>query len=698
MSLQATANLLQQQGRNDDKMLVHMTPREVAGLEAIARAKGGSLTINPQTGLPEAGFLDDVLPIAASAALMYFGGPIGASIGEGLGLSGALAQGVGMGILTGGATTLLTGDINKGLKTGLTAGALSGAMAGLSGPSTTTTTPTANVETVTPALQASTTTPAATTLTSAGQGVNPTVAEMASGKGAAGMTPTAEKSWWGGLTGKEKLGYGLAGTAGLSLLGGMQDKGEAVPTDKGTIRPHTYTTAMREPQAGQSQYFQPIQYDIAGRPSRPIDTSERTYFNQGYTALPTYKAAAGGEVPPNLDHMQPGGLAAIQGMRDGYAPMTTPNGDIPQMATGGAIAFRDGGKTDNEDDDLYDLSKSLRALGRITASVEPSSAEMANERIRNAEYAGGMPERMVAQKLAMSQPDSLRGIGAAPMGMVEGSQMIDRMNRVYGNREPSDISFMPQSLNPKNLAGMAAINKQLDENTQLKLMAAGHRGEFDRGIDRVGAGIAHNLGKDSDVSAFYEKTPGFNDKMMGVKYNKRFALGGTATATASDNSGSAPRFTFDPATQQYTQTANPIQAIQQGGDAIGMGLISQLVDQGAFNAQAALPKYSYDPKLQAYKALAGGGQLGGYSDGGRMLKGPGDGMSDSIPGTINDKQPARLADGEFVVPADVVSHLGNGSTDAGAKRLYDMMDRVRKARTGTKKQGKQIKADKYLPK
>jgi hypothetical protein len=95
--------------------------------------------------------------------------------------------------------------------------------------------------------------------------------------------------------------------------------------------------------------------------------------------------------------------------------------------------------------------------------------------------------------------------------------------------------------------------------------------------------------------------------------------------------------------------------------------------------------------------MAGGGEIGGYSDGGRMLKGPGDGMSDSIPGVIGDRQPARLADGEFVVPADVVSHLGNGSTDAGAKRLYSMMDKVRNARTGTKKQGKQIKPEKYMP-
>jgi hypothetical protein len=85
-------------------------------------------------------------------------------------------------------------------------------------------------------------------------------------------------------------------------------------------------------------------------------------------------------------------------------------------------------------------------------------------------------------------------------------------------------------------------------------------------------------------------------------------------------------------------------------------------------------------------AMAGGGlgSLGGYSDGGRLLKGPGDGVSDSIPATIGQgQQPARLADGEFVVPARIVSELGNGSTDAGAKQLYKMMDRVQAGRRKT---------------
>jgi hypothetical protein len=109
----------------------------------------------------------------------------------------------------------------------------------------------------------------------------------------------------------------------------------------------------------------------------------------------------------------------------------------------------------------------------------------------------------------------------------------------------------------------------------------------------------------------------------------------------------------------------------------------------------AMPK-SGIAKLGQIKTMAEGG-LGGYSDGGRMLKGPGDGMSDSIPATIGKRQPARLADGEFVVPADVVSHLGNGSTDAGARKLYSMMDKVRTARTGKKKQAPAVKTDKYMP-
>jgi len=93
----------------------------------------------------------------------------------------------------------------------------------------------------------------------------------------------------------------------------------------------------------------------------------------------------------------------------------------------------------------------------------------------------------------------------------------------------------------------------------------------------------------------------------------------------------------------------------------------------------------------------GGYNLGSYSDGGRLLRGPGDGVSDDIPAMIGNKQPARLANGEFVIPARIVSELGNGSTDAGAKRLYEMMARIQKVRRKTKNVAANTKAAKYLP-
>jgi hypothetical protein len=131
-----------------------------------------------------------------------------------------------------------------------------------------------------------------------------------------------------------------------------------------------------------------------------------------------------------------------------------------------------------------------------------------------------------------------------------------------------------------------------------------------------------------------------------------------------------------------------------GGGGYGGGKFLDMYDTAAY-AAGGMPTY------------AGGGlgslqsNLGGYSDGGRLLRGPGDGVSDSIPATIGKhKQPARLADGEFVIPARIVSELGNGSTEAGSRKLYAMMDRIQKSRGKTVGKGKvaaNSRADKHLP-
>jgi hypothetical protein len=175
------------------------------------------------------------------------------------------------------------------------------------------------------------------------------------------------------------------------------------------------------------------------------------------------------------------------------------------------------------------------------------------------------------------------------------------------------------------------------------------------------------------------------------------SMGGLGLLASALKSGLMKNFNNN--SFQPTQAA-PANIYRQSAPAQSMPVAQQPVRQ-------AMPNYSLNDSRALLRAtnpgMADGGvagySLGGYAAGGnpRLLKGPGDGMSDNIPATIGGRQPARLADGEFVVPADVVSHLGNGSTDAGAKHLYNMMDKVRKARTGSKKQGKQIKPAKFMP-
>lgn len=148
-------------------------------------------------------------------------------------------------------------------------------------------------------------------------------------------------------------------------------------------------------------------------------------------------------------------------------------------------------------------------------------------------------------------------------------------------------------------------------------------------------------------------------------------------------------------------STSPMQAIDNYQSQAQSGQYAEVLAKaraGDYNAMLALNRLNQTPN-QNY-AAGGISSLGGYSDGGHLLKGPGDGVSDSIPASINGKQPARLADGEFVIPARIVSEIGNGSTDAGARKLYDMMHRIQKARantTGKDAVGVDTKADRYLP-
>jgi hypothetical protein len=192
----------------------------------------------------------------------------------------------------------------------------------------------------------------------------------------------------------------------------------------------------------------------------------------------------------------------------------------------------------------------------------------------------------------------------------------------------------------------------------------------------------------------YLKRPGLSDAMIARSMNEY----GVSPQQISD----VTKMPLADIQSRYQAAMGPNAGIARRPGSGGVTYFSPMVytPQAAAAPAAPVTPAPAAPAVVEPERYAGGGiaSLGGYSDGGQLLRGPGDGVSDDIPATIGDKQPARLADGEFVIPARIVSELGNGSTEAGARKLYAMMDRIKKARRKSMKNiAANSKADKHLP-
>jgi hypothetical protein len=237
-----------------------------------------------------------------------------------------------------------------------------------------------------------------------------------------------------------------------------------------------------------------------------------------------------------------------------------------------------------------------------------------------------------------------------------------------GRANPADFQYTPRRYAEGGVMNVGPVQAMSDQNNSLG---------YQQGIAATGGQVA-SFAKGGSLSDSIEKY----QKMMD----------GDTKAAPAKSANVGIYYDQDPDTRYQ--------------DALTAAQIRQAkVNQRAYVSPPVAKRPTPMGQLQmaSVKAAQGGimqSSLGGYAAGGnpRLLKGPGDGMSDNIPATINGRQPARLADGEFVIPADVVSHLGNGSTEAGAKQLHAMMNKIRKARTGNPKQGKQINPSKFLPK
>jgi hypothetical protein len=689
----------------------------------------------------------------------------------------ALLGGAVIGAGVGGLYSAVTGDgdiLNSMLTGGLiggAAGGISGAMAaptvaptatGLGAPGSAATT----VNTVTAAEKAA---EAAALLDAAAVAEGGTTAGMATEYAAQEAAKAAAQKTAEELAkkaalekGKSMLGYGLAGTAAMQLLGG-KEKGANAPTDPGMIRPYTFSSNPTPATGNFPSPYATAQYDAAGMPI--MDTRERNYFDQKYAALTPYSAKPG-TVNPNFPvAAAKGGLMAAGGpveemsryvmrgqgnmfpqsqqehtnfatptqmptsaevIRSDYDARTEPYSGV-MMAGGGIARFADKGMVDEEAE--------LRKI------VMNNLKKLSPEQMQN--VMGFMDKKETEQDFLMKHmPNYAESMRPTISGMVEEAQYGDRMSKSFidkarenalksGNdfQEPSQnyARITPTMVNPESgmYGGIASIGRQVDPNTRVNMMADLQRTPYDRNaldaVRRVGAGVDRRIGKDANLSAYYEQDPMGRNKAGGVRYTQNFSVGGvsydpknqTYSGTGIAQASAAPAVTLPPLaadlvaslTPQY-QAANPY---KYAYDPKKQRYSAATPDMNQLHAFKALQdqKAEEEAAAQAYQPYGGGGaagglmpyDLGGYSDGGRLLRGPGDGVSDDIPATIAGKQPARLADGEFVIPARIVSELGNGSTDAGAKRLYAMMDRIqdgRKKTIGKKNIAKDTKAKKHL--
>lgn len=305
--------------------------------------------------------------------------------------------------------------------------------------------------------------------------------------------------------------------------------------------------------------------------------------------------------------------------------------------------------------------------------------------------------------------------------------MANRRPGSMGRRYFSDVEYAGQRNNLGNAApAPTGIAKYI---TPTNLALAGLGGLAYANKDAIGDAIKGATGTNSDAlakaaaaAALAKKPSGVDDGTAvgdittgneGEGPGMDFPNDATGGAGTNVSQGEYPLYTPPTETQAETdakyKVSDPIKDANIDAQQYIKGVTGEPVamdmryrdprkSDPLFVAQQRADMDDINQQIQAQEQTVDAAQ-GGIMNlaHGRYLRGGTDGMADKIPSSIDNKQPAKLSHGEFVIPADVVSHLGNGNSDAGANKLYQMMDKIRQARTGTKKQGKQINPDKFMP-
>lgn len=763
MSLQLAAQHIAHKGRGPDTTLVHMSRDEVKGLNDLAMAHGGQLTINPETGLPEAGFLSAILPMVAGAALAStgVGAPMAAAlIGGGsylmnpkAGLMGALSAGMGayggyglgegltslgatsetgltstggsMDYATQNAETIKNAQLAEQAKLAQTAQANAQALENAKyftdygAPVNEFAQVGSGLPTSPGGMEVAASTPARPIIGADYEHVIPRdsllrnpLTENQLGQSATGFDtmgrgikslatdPTGEK--FKTLGGGSYMGLAQKGLMAASPLVAQQTKftppSTSATSGKQVVPHYRFTPGMATP-----------------TPKASATGVENTYFpGSRYTALSDAEAQ---QLYPGYANYTPAADGGLMGYAGG--------GPVEAMSNANAIGANTGFPQaylhNNAYATPYQTPISQNVLtGAGDVSVDPYTGE----------------QRMAAGGSAIEDPyrttpdDTLETVytkaqeknDTRTMRVLEREMDIRNTNKAgmtQGLRgmkglAAGGVSYDPQTQRYTNTGGIADAYRP--ENTDVDVY--NDTGGPATGGGPTAASSGSSSGSGSTGQGVSNTAQSIGLGMMGIGSIPGLATGlvgaiGQAIADSQMDSmanANAAMAAANAGGHSVSSDASGNVSVGPGPSSNGMGVATDGTDSapsapsGGESSSDGEARGGLSPRFKYHMATGGLSDahynLGGYSDGGRLLRGPGDGVSDSIPAVIGKKQPARLADGEFVVPARIVSELGNGSTEAGARKLYAMMDRIQASRKNTVGKGKVAKnnrADKYLP-
>jgi hypothetical protein len=578
------AQQLQSHGRGDDTMLIHMTPKEVGGLQALAMAHGGSLTINPHTGLPEAGFLSKLLPMIIGMGLNFIVPGVGSAIGSALGGIGSAA---GTGLLVGAGATAITGDLRKGLMAGLgafggasLAGGIQGAIGGAAAPTT-----------------------AATAAPVAGNVAGNVAAPVVGNAAGAGSTSLGMDSLVraGGAAARQAAAG--AGSAGLNTLGSITQAGGAaarqaltapliaplsIPSSVSAYAPSVAGNVVKKGLPGFFQGFTDTargsMTGLAGKAAVPLAIMGSTQALSAFTPTPK---------KPKEPVNEYGYTGPYTAQREEISAPPGSGGPLaifdPTKAYGSQRYFGGTSYADSSGKPYIPGMKTTPTAANATSSMAQPMGVMLPPPAMNQNI---NPGQLTPEQLAMLQQYG------APQGYADGGQVGDSTFTFPSQMSEQQPQMMPQP-------SSQLVQQQPQDQQPSPYMQQSSYGQSQQGNNPNGLGQISNL-------------PGL-------------ARGGEVPLKQGS----------------FVVDARTVSELGNGSSGAGQDILARL--------------------------------------GGMAIRGPGDGVSDSIRANIGGMQQARVARDEVQFSPGAVQRLGKGSHSRGTKKLYALMNKAQTARKSAKR-------------